>query len=110
MNANNWQWKKKERLVEQLKFFNYKPKRFISCYAKKPRISMKEDRYKIDLRIDPLIALYQDQLNRGMQNSTLGYTQMATAGGLGGLGLGGLGGGGLSGLGGSASCLNLGGY
>jgi len=78
---NDWQWKKKERLAEQLKFFNHKPKRFISCYSKtKPRISMKEKRYKIDLRTNTLSDLYQDQLNRGIQCSSLGYQQMAAMG------------------------------
>ncbi len=35
---NDWQWKKKESLSEQLKFFGAKKQKFISVYAKKPRI------------------------------------------------------------------------
>ena len=42
-------WNEQQRFTEQLKFFGHKPKRFISCYAKKPRISMKPDRFRIDL-------------------------------------------------------------
>lgn len=34
-------WKKKERLNEQLNFFNAKKKRFVSVYASKPRIRIK---------------------------------------------------------------------
>lgn len=33
-------WYRKKRLEEQLKFFGAKKTRFISCYAKKPRIKM----------------------------------------------------------------------
>ena len=38
---NNWKWKKKEALAEQLKFFGAKKQGFISVYAKKPRILCK---------------------------------------------------------------------
>lgn len=122
---NNWYEKK--RLADQLKFFNYKPKRFISCYAKKPRISMKvevivKDKFwkHIEMlqrtnNIERLSRneLYRDQLNRGTQHTSLGYQQMVLTnmsaqqsqfgflcgqgGGLAGLGLGGC-----LGLGGSA--------
>ncbi len=37
----DWRWKKKEAIKEQCSFFGYKPKRFISVYAKKPRILVK---------------------------------------------------------------------
>lgn len=33
-------WKKKERLNEQLNFFGYKNKRFVSVYASKPKITV----------------------------------------------------------------------
>jgi len=45
-------WEKRNRLDEQLKFFNATKKRFISCYAKKPRVKVYSDgvkRFKIDL-------------------------------------------------------------
>lgn len=35
---SDFDWKRKERLQEQLKFFGAKKTRFISCYAKKPRV------------------------------------------------------------------------
>lgn len=38
---NNWQWKKKEALQEQLKFFGAKKQEFISIYAKKPKVRVK---------------------------------------------------------------------
>lgn len=38
--AFNNNWHKKKRLHEQLKFFGAKKTRFISCYAKKPRIKI----------------------------------------------------------------------
>jgi len=34
----DFDWKRKERLQEQLKFFGASKTRFISCYAKKPKI------------------------------------------------------------------------
>ena len=37
-------WYEKERLNEQLKFFDAKKTKFISIYAKKPRILMKEQK------------------------------------------------------------------
>lgn len=47
----DWQWKKKDALAEQLKFFGAKKQKFISVYAKKPRIliKVKDDRIHIDL-------------------------------------------------------------
>ncbi len=81
-----WQ---KERLTEQLKFFGAKKTKFISCYAKKPRIVC---RVKLDLpNVDAsardngnyareqLSLLYGEQLGRGVQNSALGFNQMAVA-------------------------------
>ena len=45
----NKDWFKKKRLSEQLKFFGAKKTKFISCYAKKPRVrvSVKCDRAAI---------------------------------------------------------------
>jgi len=80
---NNWHEKK--RLADQLEFFNHKPKRFISCYARKPRILIK---VKSIATLNPatnldrerqLSALYQSQLDRGIQRGAQGYQQMAIA-------------------------------
>jgi|GEM_PF-3023585 len=68
-------WYEKKRLTEQLKFFNYKPKRFISVYAKKPRILVKEKTYRIDLRSQTMIASMQSQIYTGMQNTHNAYLQ-----------------------------------
>ena len=38
---SDFNWKRKERLQEQLKFFGAKKTRFISCYAKKPKVRVK---------------------------------------------------------------------
>lgn len=103
---DDWRWKKRQLLVSQLEFFGCKKINFISEYAKKPRILMVN---KAEVLTFPLVrelvgvnqlsALYQEQCNRGMQNSSRGYEQMAMtsmaangmgqaqfAGGLGGLG------------------------
>jgi hypothetical protein len=76
----------KERLAEQLKFFGAKKIGFISCYAKKPRILMvntKKIEYKVNAsevaRQSHILSLYQNQLDRGLQNSHIGYMQMAVA-------------------------------
>ena len=75
---------KKERLTEQLKFFGAKKTEFISVYAKKPRI-----RYKVKVKQvvsasyaaeqEGLSALYQAQINRGVERSLFGFNQMAQA-------------------------------
>lgn len=74
----------KERLTEQLKFFGSKKTKFISCYARKPRILLvnKPKEVKSHLRTDidrQIAALYQNQLNRGLQGSVLGFSQMVAA-------------------------------
>ena len=72
----------KERLTEQLKFFGAKKTRFISCYAKKPRILCKVKVTNIPMQYGAerqLANLYQDQLNRCIERSFLGYNQMAQA-------------------------------
>ena len=79
----NW---KKGRLAEQLKFFGAKKLRFISCYAKKPRIICKAkvnqsaSSIAMKARIDDhmqMAALYQEHVGRGTQNSAFGFNQMA---------------------------------
>lgn len=110
---NNWQWKKKATLAEQLKFFGAKKQKFISVYAKKPRIlvKVKESADEALLRIgkeqqaerassrsaeinreSQLASLYQQQIQMGTQRSSVGCSQMAVAqqgmyGGQGGSGL-----------------------
>ena len=85
---NDWQWKKRAELSKQLKFFKAKKQKFISCYAGKPRIRMsiefKQSASSIAIKSSrngqlQLAAIYQNQLNRGMQNSALGYQQMVYA-------------------------------
>ena len=79
---NNWH--KKKRLTEQLKFFGAKKLKFISCYAKKPRIVMK---VKTVTALNPatrlaqqrqLSALHSQQLGMGIFGSSLGLQQMAS--------------------------------
>ena len=100
---NDWQWKKRAELVKQLKHFGVKKLTFISEYAKKPRILIKakaetgydderyifgwddprEDFIKQNIKASEVArqaqasALYQTQLDRGIQGSVLGYHQMA---------------------------------
>jgi hypothetical protein len=64
-----WQWKKKEALAEQLKFFGAKKQRFISVYASKPRILVKVKVKTEKLRgnnkyPDALDALLMDGIRR----------------------------------------------
>ena len=76
---NNWE---KERLAEQLKFFGAKKTKFISVYAKKPRIVCKAKVTSTPMQYGSeryLGNLYQDQLNRGVQNSQFGFLQMSAA-------------------------------
>jgi len=58
-------WEKKNRLSEQLKFFNATKKRFISCYAKKPRIRIekKEDK-RLVFDFNPRYAINYAQQDR----------------------------------------------
>lgn len=81
-----WQ---KERLTEQLKFFGAKKTKFISVYAKKPRIvcrakvkQVSSNRFiresiGFDNKEIQLAALYNQQRQMGIHNSSLGYSQMA---------------------------------
>ena len=88
-----WQ---KERLAEQLKFFGAKKKRFISCYAKKPRILCKVKvkrtiskdniteidyiKSKSDYLDRQMEGLRRQQLGMGMQGSQHAFLQMTAAG------------------------------
>lgn len=81
------------RLNDQCKFFGFKPKRFISTYANKPRILVKVKAKVNESRVTnidyndilaaerqvagerQMAALYQQQMNMGIQNSTLAYQQ-----------------------------------
>lgn len=76
------------RLKLQCKFFGFKPKRFISVYAKKPRILVKVKSETIKLtnimsaqsRLDysnqlQLTTLYNQQRQMGIQNSSIAYQQ-----------------------------------
>ena len=95
---DDWQWKKRAELVKQLKHFGVKKLTFISEYAKKPRILIKAkaifdydaERLRGEVYIRENMkasevarqaqasALYQTQLDRGIQGSVFGYHQMAT--------------------------------
>jgi hypothetical protein len=73
-----WQ---KERLAEQLKFFGAKKTKFISVYARKPRILCKvkvkaerQEQSGLDQQ-RALQELYNAQYLRGTQNSFLGLAQ-----------------------------------
>lgn len=49
---NKFAWKDKDKLKEQLKFFKAKKQKFISVYAKKPRIRVKVKRDEYNNLID----------------------------------------------------------
>jgi hypothetical protein len=74
-----------KRLSEQIKFFGAKPKRFVSIYAKKPRIRLK---VKDDIRINcPPIGIGPLDLQKlaalGGIRSSLASQQAAAAQGIG---------------------------
>ena len=83
-----WQ---KERLAEQLKFFGAKKTKFISVYARKPRIlckakvkksaaSLAERRQQSGIdQQRALQDLYNDQYLRGTQNTSAGFNSMIQA-------------------------------
>ena len=112
MKMIDWQWKKKARLSEQLKFFGAKKQKFISVYAKKPKVRIKvktasvkcnennrdylicqgDALYQRQMQGNQAAALYQQQMQLGIQRSAFGCNQMAAAqqgiyGGQGGSGL-----------------------
>ena len=90
-NRTSFPFDKYSRRDEQFKFFGYKPKRFISVYAKKPRIvyraKVKQSASSAAMQAgicaarqsQAYAALYKNQLNRGMQGSVFGFNQMAVA-------------------------------
>lgn len=72
-------WYKKKRLQEQLKFFGAKKTRFISCYAKKPRVRVKlKPKFKPS-QTNQLQELANMQANlsmaTGFKNSQMGALQ-----------------------------------
>jgi hypothetical protein len=74
----------KERLAEQLKFFGAKKTEFISVYAKKPRILCKAKAKQLvsasyTAGQAQLSALYQTQINKGIERRLFGCNQMALA-------------------------------
>ncbi len=85
---NNWHDKK--RLAEQLKFFGAKKQKFISCYAKKPRILIT---HKLDVLLsesqeamkDLHLAAMQSQSKmaglQGVQGLGMSYNQRAMSNG-----------------------------
>lgn len=102
-----FEWYKKQRLNEQVKFFGGDQKRFISCYAKyiKPRIKIKlahlvspRDKTLNNLSLGMQLAnqqsehgtaqaniatqsqLYQQQRNHGMLGAASSYNQMPVLG------------------------------
>ena len=85
---NNFLWKKKIALAEQLKFFGASKVDFISVYAKKPRILCKVKvnlnhfgmpsaaaiaRQAIPVNINTQNAQRQELFNAGMQNAQFAY-------------------------------------
>ena len=82
---NNFRWKKRELLVKQLEFFGCKKVNFISEYAKKPRICIKNkvEVTSVDSGRANISDLYQQQVDNGMQRSAFGYGAMAAASAMG---------------------------
>jgi hypothetical protein len=89
-NAPDKPFNKATRLKEQLKFFGAKQKRFISVYAKKPRVRVKakaENPRVYNKSPDAreaafqaqLSGLYNQQMQLGIQNSSMGFNQMIGA-------------------------------
>ncbi len=75
----DFDWKRKSRLQEQLKFFGAKKTRFISCYAKKPKIKVKlkpNIKIETDLEVQTLSGL----ANLASQTSALGGAFMCQSG------------------------------
>ncbi len=75
---------KAEKLQEQLKFFGAKKTRFISCYAKKPRVrvTLKTEPHMQcnDNNRDYLLEVANDHLRRGTLGSNNYYNQSALGG------------------------------
>ncbi|HHZ69296.1 MAG TPA: hypothetical protein EYN54_03225 [Methylococcaceae bacterium] len=75
----NWE---KERLTEQLKFFGAKKTKFISCYAKKPRVRIKvkdSNSAVTDLMLDGVRRNGLDYIRSSQfagQQAALGFNQL----------------------------------
>ena len=74
---NDWQWKKRQLLVSQLEFFGCKKIKFISEYAKKPRVCIKEKAPKAVSNDCTLGDIYQQQMLTGLNRSAQGFNQIA---------------------------------
>ena len=98
-----FEWHKKSKLAEQLKFFGAKKQGFISVYAKKPRILVKpkvDDRALINLgKWRAESALYNAQVDRQMSINKQGSLPNLYARGMQNVGMGG--------YGGNASAVNM---
>lgn len=95
-NRTGFPFDKESRRDAQFKFFGYKPKRFISIYARKPRVRVKvKEEYKVKIDLDKWrreSALYEAEMDYrrnaeayrqqtllGMQNSSMVFNRMAAA-------------------------------
>ena len=76
---DDWKWKKRQLLVSQLEFFGCKKIKFISEYAKKPRICIKKKTPEAASNNCTLGDIYQQQMLMGVNRSTQGFNQMAQA-------------------------------
>jgi hypothetical protein len=92
---NDFMWYKKQRLAEQLKFFGAKKTKFISCYAKKPRVRIYAEKpLSISLRDitlqqgNGLLAAQQVGLAQYQAQAATNHARNAYAG-LGGIGMAG---------------------
>jgi len=107
VGGNMFEWYKKKRLNEQIKFFGGTQKKFISCYAKqvKPRIRVKSDNLeRITINFNPRYDIRASAQALFAQQQAIGMT-MANMQAQNGSALAGLQSYGLSGNGG-ASCLS----
>ena len=80
-NRTGFPFDKESRRDTQFKFFGYNPKRFISVYAKKPRVRVKvKEEYKVGIDLNKWraeSALYDQHRQMGIQNSSMGFNRMA---------------------------------
>ena len=92
-NRTGFPFDKESRRDTQFKFFGYKPKRFISVYADKPRILVKVKSKPDNSRVtnvnyndsrtayidSQMAALHQQQMQMGNQQSAMAYNQGQSA-------------------------------
>jgi hypothetical protein len=92
-NRTGFPFDKESRRADQFKFFGYRPKRFISVYAKKPRILVKpkvDDRALINLgKWRAESVLYNAQMDRQMNINKRGSLSNLYAQGMQNVGMGG---------------------